>query len=158
MSFKIFFTSLFLVFTSFIILDKPKIKQTPPEKKITTQDTLLKKIQVDSLFVSGKYKYKLLKTNAHASYYHQKFNGRRTASGQIFSNEKYTAAHKKLPFGTKVRVTNPQNGKSVIVTINDRGPFVKGRDIDLSRRAFFDIAKSAGSGQLLVKIEIIETK
>lgn len=70
-----------------------------------------------------------------ASYYANKFNGRKTASGEIFSNQKMTAAHRSLPFGTKVLVTNLSNNKSVIVTINDRGPFIKGRIIDLSRIA-----------------------
>lgn len=70
-----------------------------------------------------------------ASYYANKFNGRKTASGQRFYNWKRTAAHKTLPFGTKVKVTNLRNGKTVKVRINDRGPFVAGRIIDLSRRA-----------------------
>jgi rare lipoprotein A len=70
-----------------------------------------------------------------ASYYADKFNGRKTASGDKFRNSKLTAAHKTLPFGTKVKVTNLKNGKSVKVKINDRGPFVAGRIIDLSKRA-----------------------
>jgi rare lipoprotein A len=70
-----------------------------------------------------------------ASYYGNKFNGRKTASGAKFRNSKLTAAHKTLPFGTKVKVTNLKNGKSVRVKINDRGPFVAGRIIDLSRKA-----------------------
>ena len=70
-----------------------------------------------------------------ASYYADKFNGRRTASGEAFSNRAMTAAHRSLPFGSKVRVTNPANGKSVVVRINDRGPFHGGRVIDLSKSA-----------------------
>lgn len=70
-----------------------------------------------------------------ASYYAQKFNGRKTASGEVFRNRKRTAAHKTLPFGTRVTVTNMRNGRSVKVLINDRGPFVAGRIIDLSRKA-----------------------
>src|SRR5690606_30787888 len=70
-----------------------------------------------------------------ASYYAAKYNGRRTASGEKFRNSKLTAAHKSLPFGTKVKVTNLRNGKSVKVRINDRGPFVPGRIIDLSKKA-----------------------
>jgi rare lipoprotein A len=58
-----------------------------------------------------------------------------TASGQAFRPEGLTAAHRSLPFGTKIRVTNPRTGQSTIVTINDRGPFTRGRDIDLSRGA-----------------------
>jgi len=67
-----------------------------------------------------------------ASYYGPKFNGRPTASGEIFDMYAMTCAHKKMPFGTRLRVTNPDNAKSVIVTVNDRGPFIRGRDLDLS--------------------------
>lgn len=70
-----------------------------------------------------------------ASYYANKFKGRRTASGQKFRQHKRTAASLTIPLGTKVRVTNLKNGKTVKVRINDRGPYVKGRIIDLSRKA-----------------------
>jgi len=70
-----------------------------------------------------------------ASYYADKFKGRKTSSGEIFRQSKRTAAHKTLPFGTKVIVTNLNNGRHVKVRINDRGPFVTGRVIDLSRKA-----------------------
>ncbi len=70
-----------------------------------------------------------------ASYYGGKFIGRPTASGEIFDAKKLTAAHKTLPFGTMVKVTNLSNNKFVIVRINDRGPFVAGRIIDLSEAA-----------------------
>lgn len=70
-----------------------------------------------------------------ASFYADKFKGRKTASGQIFRQNKRTAAHKTLPLGTKVKVTNLSNGKTVKVRINDRGPFVAGRIIDLSKKA-----------------------
>jgi rare lipoprotein A len=97
----------------------------------------------------------LYKKKAHASYYHNKFNGKRTSSGVKFSNNKYTAAHRKLPFGTHVRVTNEENGKSVVVEVNDRGPFTKGRDIDLSYRAFREIAANKTSGAMTVTIEVV---
>ena len=70
-----------------------------------------------------------------ASYYADKFEGRKTASGEIFRQSNITGAHKTLPFGTKVTVKNLSNGKTVKVTINDRGPFVAGRIIDLSKKA-----------------------
>lgn len=70
-----------------------------------------------------------------ASYYADKFAGRKTANGETFSQRKLTAAHKTLSFGTKVKVKNLSNGKKVKVRINDRGPFVEGRIIDLSKRA-----------------------
>ena len=77
--------------------------------------------------------------NGVASYYASKFHGRRTASGEAFDMNGYTAAHRTLPFGSKVRVTNPRTGKSVIVRINDRGPFHGGRVIDVSRAAATDL-------------------
>jgi rare lipoprotein A len=98
---------------------------------------------------------KLHTEKAHASYYHDKFNGRKTASGTKFDNSKLTAAHKKLPFGTKLKITNVLNKKSVIVEVTDRGPFIKGREIDLSKKAFMDIASNKNSGAINVKIEIL---
>jgi len=70
-----------------------------------------------------------------ASYYGKEFHGKRTASGEVYNMYALTAAHRTLPFGTLVRVTNWKNGKSVVVKINDRGPFVEGRTIDLSYAA-----------------------
>ncbi|MCW3108876.1 MAG: rare lipoprotein [Segetibacter sp.] len=70
-----------------------------------------------------------------ASYYADKFEGRQTSNGETFKQRKKTAAHRTLPFGTKVTVKNLSNGRTVKVRINDRGPFVKGRMIDLSKKA-----------------------
>ena len=67
-----------------------------------------------------------------ASWYGTGFHGRRTASGQVFDQERLTAAHKTLPFGTKLRVTNLRNGRSVLVTVTDRGPYVRNRQLDVS--------------------------
>jgi len=75
-----------------------------------------------------------------ASYYADKYQGRPTASGEPFNQYAKTAAHKTLPFGTLVKVINLNNGKHIVVRINDRGPFVKGRIIDLSKSAFSSIA------------------
>ena len=80
----------------------------------------------------------LLSTTVFAgntSYYGSKFHGKRTASGSIFNMNSLTAAHKTLPFGTKVQVTNKKTKQSVIVKITDRGPYIKGRILDLSKAA-----------------------
>lgn len=74
-----------------------------------------------------------------ASYYGRRFHGRRTANGERFDMRAMTAAHRTLPFGSMVRVTNPRTGQSVTVRINDRGPFARGRTIDLSRAAAEEI-------------------
>lgn len=90
-----------------------------------------------------------------ASFYAMKFQSRKTANGEHFNQQANTAAHKKLPFGTKVKVTNIKNGKSVIVRINDRGPFIAGRVIDLSRSAFSRIGH-LDRGILDVRIRVIQ--
>ena len=126
-------------------------KDTLKKGKATIE---LQENKIDSLTsLSGKFR--IYKKEAHASYYADKFNGRRTTSGSKFDNNKYTAAHKKLPFGTKVKVTNEKNGKSVIVEITDRGPFVKSREIDLSKRAFMDITSNKSSGGMKVTMAIL---
>ena len=87
-----------------------------------------------------------------ASYYNDKFEGKKTASGALYSASKMTAAHPSLPFGTTVKVTNISNDKSVVVIVNDRGPFVKGRIIDLSKAAAIEI-DLIDQGVAKVKIE-----
>lgn len=89
-----------------------------------------------------------------ASYYAEFFEGRQTANGEIFTNSGLTAAHKKLPMGTLVRVTNTRNGKTVDVRINDRGPFVRGRVIDLTEEAFDQIGDKK-LGVIDVTVEVL---
>lgn len=93
--------------------------------------------------------------SGQASFYGDKHQNRKTASGELYQHKLKTAAHKKLPFGSNVKVTNVDNGKSVIVKINDRGPFVRGRIIDLSKSAFSSIGNTS-SGLIDVKIEVIK--
>lgn len=87
-----------------------------------------------------------------ASYYSQ---GRRTASGEPFDRNALTGAHRTVPFGTRVRVTMLKTGKHVIVRINDRGPFTRGRVIDVSRRAA-EILGMVGAGVARVKVEVVQ--
>lgn len=157
-SYEKWFLSLILLFImATLIIPKPKGVFFSGTGYLNPKDSLSKdSTVVDSIQTLGNFTFKLYKKNAHASYYADKFNGRKTASGQLFHNDKYTAAHKTLPFGTKVRVTNEANGESTMVTINDRGPFTKGRDIDLSKRAFRDIARHHGYGSMKVTIEIVQ--
>ena len=93
-------------------------------------------------------------TFGRASYYAAKFHGRRTASGERYNSKLMTAAHQTLPFGTQIKVTNLRNMKSVVVRVNDRGPHVHGRIVDLSRTAaqLLDITLT---GVALVKLEIL---
>lgn len=98
---------------------------------------------------------KVYKQSVTASYYADKFHGRLTANGERFDMYAMTAAHKTLPFGTLLEVTNLANGKKVTVRINDRGPFIAGREIDLSKGAAvkLDMIKS---GTAKVKLVIID--
>ncbi|MEU7586478.1 septal ring lytic transglycosylase RlpA family protein [Micromonospora sp. NPDC049230] len=111
----------------------PKPKPKPTAKKTTAAAKVLE---------SG---------SCGASFYS---DGQLTANGESFNPGALTAAHKTLPFNTKVRVTNPANGKSVVVRINDRGPFIDGRCLDLSRAAFASIA-SVDVGALTVRYEVL---
>lgn len=88
-----------------------------------------------------------------ASYYGGNFHGRKTASGELYNKHKLTAAHRTLPFGTLVKVTNIRNGKWVIVRINDRGPYSKKRIIDVSFRAARHLGINTGKGIVRVKVE-----
>ncbi len=89
-----------------------------------------------------------------ASFYADIFEGKITASGEVFSQQKLTAAHKTLPFGTVLKVTNRENAKTINVTVTDRGPFIAGRIIDLSKLAFNSIA-DLSSGVINVSIEVV---
>lgn len=91
-----------------------------------------------------------------ASWYGEPFHGRKTASGETYNMYGLSAAHKHLPFGTRLHVTNPQNGKSTVVTINDRGPFVRGRDLDLSLGAAraLDMIED---GVILVDVRVLKS-
>jgi rare lipoprotein A len=94
-------------------------------------------------------------TEGMASYYGKGFHGRRTASGKRFDQHAMTAAHRTLRFGTRLRVTHLRNQRSVVVTVNDRGPFVKGRVIDLSRAAASRLGMLS-SGVARVRIEVLD--
>jgi rare lipoprotein A len=122
-----------------VIEPKPPIPSTPTSPSAP----------FDPSDVSVRYQF-----NGHASWYGPGFHGRRTANGERFNQYAMTAAHKSLPFGTRMRVTNLVNGRSVIVRINDRGPFIPGRVLDLSQGAAQEIGIiSSGTGN--VKMEVL---
>ncbi|WBB78233.1 septal ring lytic transglycosylase RlpA family protein [Micromonospora sp. WMMD882] len=121
---------------------KPRAASTPT-KRATAKPTAAKKTTAAPKVVDRGV--------CGASFYAE---GQMTANGEVFDPEALTAAHKTLPFGTRVRVTNPGTGASVTVRINDRGPFIDGRCIDLSRAAFRTIA-SLDLGHLTVSYEVL---
>ena len=103
---------------------------------------------------SPKGLLQLAAATGQASWYGPGFYGNRTASGEVLRPGTYTAAHRSLPFGTRVRVTNLNNGRSAVVRINDRGPFSGGRIIDLAHGAASDLGVTA-SGVATVRLEVL---
>jgi rare lipoprotein A len=129
---------------------------SPKHKKYKKYTSIQDSVKVETVFVDTLIlNLELYQENAHASYYHDRFTGRKTASGAIFNNNELTCAHKTLSFGTKLKITSIKTGKSVEVIVTDRGPFSKDRDIDLSKKAFMKIAPNRYGGHIRVNIEII---
>ena len=119
------------------------------EKAEGSQDLVKDKVSVKKT-AKGEH---VIEQTGEASSYGQEFQGKTTANGEKFDNSHLTAAHPTLPLGTKAKVTNLKNGKSVDVRINDRGPYAKGRDIDLSQGAAKKLDITTKSGIAPVKIE-----
>ena len=154
---KIIFSTLLivsLVITGFTTTtEKVEIKK---EKVLLAVADTTEAVKEEIKVTKKEEKVTLYKKDVLTTYYADKFNGRKTASGERFNNKMYTAAHMKLPFGTKIRVTNEKNGKFVDVVVNDRGPFSKKLGLDLTKQAFMEIASDKRSGYFKVKMEIIE--
>ncbi|MFE9694953.1 septal ring lytic transglycosylase RlpA family protein [Micromonospora sp. NPDC005806] len=133
----------------------PSPKATPSPKVTRTQAASRSQTRTASSKPTAKKTTTTAKVvqsaTCGASFYDE---GQMTANGETFNPNALTAAHKTLPFDTKVRVTNPANGKSVVVRINDRGPYVDGRCLDLSRAAFAGIA-STDLGEVTVRYEVL---
>lgn len=131
-----------------------KINTVPREREAPIdenefQNVDMKPVQTEEIKVEDSSSFQ----RGVASWYGGKFHGRRTANGEIYDKHKLTAAHKTLPFNTIVEVTNLENQKKIIVRINDRGPFVKNRIIDLSKKAAEKIdMEDTGTAPVLLKI------
>ena len=106
-------------------------------------------------FTAGCFASTVYKTGVTASYYAEDFHGKKTSNGERFNMNDFTCAHKSLPFNTILKVTNLANGKSTQVRVNDRGPFVVSREIDLSKAAAVKLGM-IGTGTAKVKIEIVK--
>jgi rare lipoprotein A (peptidoglycan hydrolase) len=130
------------------IAEKVKQKAARSEKAEGRQNLVKDKVTVKQ----GEDGQPIIEQRGEASYYGAGFQGKKTATGEKFDQNERTAAHPALPLGTKATVTNLENGKSVDVKINDRGPYVKGRDIDLSKSAAKDLGMTK-DGLAPVKIE-----
>ncbi len=137
--------------TAIASTESPTVLETKMLESLTQEQSL----SDSSNFIERQPAIQLAQSyNGKASWYGGKFHGRTTASGEIYNSNAMTAAHRSLPFGTKVKVTNLDNGSSVVLRINDRGPFIKGRIIDVSAGA----ARSLGmiqSGIANVRVEVL---
>lgn len=135
-----------------LFFQKENLKMVPSQEK--QKPKVADTIKKDT--IKSVEKLEMYHKSAHASYYANKFNGRRTASGSRFNNNDMTCAHRKLSFGTKLKVTGVKTKKVVYVTVTDRGPFHKNRHIDLSRKAFMAVAPKSYGGHIEVDIEIVK--
>lgn len=113
-----------------------KMYNNLPEGKIENPEYLVENSRNENILVPNTLvvNYSLM-GQMKTSWYGPRFNGRITANGETFDQQSLTAAHKSLPFGTLLKLTNPKNNKTVIVRINDRGPFIRGRQLDISKAA-----------------------
>jgi rare lipoprotein A len=125
---------------------------SPSARREGTPDTAKPEETRPAHTTSGKI---LLTLEGVASYYADDYNGKQTSNGEVFNMSDLTAAHRTFPFGTKVRVTNLENKKSVVVRVNDRGPFKEGRIIDLSLAAAKEL-DLIRMGTAKVKLEVLE--
>jgi rare lipoprotein A len=129
--------------------DEPALKIKPAQEKSRSHDinaTVAKKGSIDPSKVKVAKKPHC---SGIADYYADQFHGRKTASGQLHDREKFTAAHRTLPFGTKLKVVNHNTGRACIVTVNDRGPFTKSRVIDLSCAAAKELGLMTAKSRLV---------
>ena len=133
------------------VLTKVKQKTTQSEKAEgahdLVKDTVRTKINAEGNTV--------IEQVGEASYYGKPHQGKKTANGETFNQHAFTAAHPTLPLGSEAKVTNLENGESVQVEINDRGPHPKGRDIDLSQKAAQEIGVTKKEGEVPVKVEAV---
>lgn len=139
----------------FVVLffQKENLKIIPSQEKpklVKAGDTIKKDT------IKPVEKLEMYHKSAHASYYANKFNGRRTASGAKFNNNDMTCAHRKLPFGTKLKITGVKTKRVVYVTVTDRGPFHKNRHIDLTKAAFDKVKPLSYGGHIDVDIEVVK--
>lgn len=149
---KLFLSALLIAFVGFTIVKSDnniKIEEEYSQDSITAdKETNLVNTTMVDFIAKGEMK---------ASWYGPKFHGKSTANGEIYDQTAFTAAHKNLKFGTLLRLTNLKNGKSVVVRINDRGPYIHGRDLDLSKAAAESL-EMMNPGVIKIKVEEIKIK
>ncbi|MCK9424977.1 MAG: septal ring lytic transglycosylase RlpA family protein [Ignavibacteriaceae bacterium] len=148
---KVLLFSLLLILAGFTA-----VEQTTPEENEPKLKEAVPAIDVINNEQTTVINY-ISKGEMKASWYGPRFHGRTTANGEKFDQEALTAAHKTLRFGTLLRLTNPVTDKSVIVRINDRGPYVRGRNIDVSKEAAYELGMMY-KGLAKLKVEQVSLK
>jgi len=128
----------------------PKVKKVKPRGNYRLGEPY----QIAGVWYTPKLDYEY-REEGRASWYGAPFHGRQTANGEIYDQDELTAAHQTLPLPSVVRVTNLENGRTLILRVNDRGPFIKGRIIDVSRKAA-KLLKFHDKGTTRVKVEVLE--
>ncbi|MBK7631528.1 MAG: septal ring lytic transglycosylase RlpA family protein [Ignavibacteriales bacterium] len=143
---KIFFVLILVALVGFtVIVNEDKITEPVVTENLSSVNNA--EITADRSLVEF-----LDKGNMKASWYGPGFHGRLTANGEVYDQMSFTAAHKSLKFGTLLKITNPRNNKSVVIRINDRGPYVTGRDLDLSKAAALELGM-VKRGVAKIKVE-----
>ena len=146
---KILFVLIFVALVGFtMVVNDDKI--TEPEVSEAVLGNTEETVTADRSLVEF-----IEKGNMKASWYGPGFHGKKTANGEIYDQMSFTAAHKSLKFGTLLKITNPKNNRFVVVRINDRGPYVSGRDLDLSKAAALELGLMK-KGVAKLKIEEIK--
>jgi len=143
----VFFTLVIGGLVGFTVLNNTK----SVDNEQVLVDEFIPKAVKENIVNTSTVKY-INRGTMKASWYGPKFHGKLTANGEIYDQMALTAAHKSLSFGTLLKVTNPRNGRSVIVRINDRGPYIEGRDLDLSKGAAIELGMlRKGVGRLNIE-------
>ena len=146
---KIFFVLILVALVGFtVIVNEDKI-----DEPVVTED--LGSVEEAVVTADRSLVEFVDKGNMKASWYGPGFHGRLTANGEIYDQMSFTAAHKSLKFGTLLKITNPRNNKSVVIRINDRGPYITGRDLDLSKAAALELGM-VRRGVAKIKVEEIK--
>jgi rare lipoprotein A len=146
---KILFVLVLVALVGFtLVVNEDKITEPVVTENVAS-------VEEETVFADRSLVEFLDKGSMKASWYGPGFHGRKTANGEIYDQMSFTAAHKSLKFGTLLKITNQKNNKSVVVRINDRGPYIHGRDLDLSKAAALELGM-VKRGVAKIKVEEIK--
>ena len=146
---KVLFTLVLVALVGFtLVVNEDKITEPVVTENVVT-------VEEETITADRSLVEFVDKGNMKASWYGPGFHGRKTANGEVYDQNSFTAAHKSLKFGTLLKITNLKNNKSVVIRINDRGPYINGRDLDLSKAAASELGM-VRKGVAKLKVEEIK--